>query len=376
MDFSLSETQDMLRTNARDFLKTECPASLVREVIRGGEGYSSVLWRKMADLGWMGLVFPGEYGGSDASFFDLAILLEEMGRACALGPFLSTVVGGLALLEMSFQKKKQKLLAGLARGEIILALAMNEPQTKFEPFSIETRANASGADYIINGTKCFITYAQVADYMVCPVRTEEGAARGDTLSIFLIDSKTQGITYFPLKTIGHDKQCEVVFDNVRVPKENIIGEINEGGALLEKTLQRAAVATCAEMIGGALKVLEMTSSYSKQRMQFGKTIGSFQAIQHHCANMLIDVHGARLITYKAAWKLGQGIPCRKEVAMAKAWVSEAYRRIITLGHQVFAGVGFMEDHDLPLYFRRAKAAEIAFGDAEYHREIVAQELHL
>ena len=165
-----------------------------------------------------------------------------------------------------------------------------------------------------------------------------------------------------------------MFNKVKVGKADVLGELNKGWVEVERVIDRAAVAKCCEMVGGTQQVLEMTVDYAKERKQFGRPIGSFQAIQHHCANMMIDVDSCRFITYQAAWMLSEGLPCRKEIAMAKAWTSDAYRRVAALGHQVHGGIGFTMDHDMQLYYRRAKASELAFGDADYHRELLAQEL--
>ena len=377
MDFNFSEEQEMLKKTARDFLEAECPKSLVREMAADDKGYSPKLWRQIAGLGWMGLVFPNEYGGMDGSFLDLVVLLEETGRACLPGPFFSTVVlGGLTILEAGSEQQKQEFLPRLANGEIILTLALNEPQAKYNPASITVKAVADGNDYVISGSKLFVPDAHIADYLVCVARTKDGADPQDGINLFLVDAKGAGISYTLLKTIGGDKQCEVVFDKVRVARENMLGELHQGWKHVEKVLAKATVAKCAEMIGGAQQVVEMTADYAKQRVQFGQPIGSFQAVQHHCANMLINLDGSKFITYEAAWMLSEGMPCQKQVAMAKAWVSDAYRQITSLGHEVIGGVAFMEDHDMPLYSKRAKAAEVAFGDADFHAEIVAQELGL
>jgi alkylation response protein AidB-like acyl-CoA dehydrogenase len=196
------------------------------------------------------------------------------------------------------------------------------------------------------------------------------------ITLFLIDTKSPRIKHTLLKTIAKDKQFEVIFNMVKVPNKNILGRLDEGWFPIEKVLQKATVSRCAEMIGGAQRVLEMVINYAKKRTQFGKPIGSFQAIQHHCANMLIDIEGGKWITCKTAWMINRGIPCKREVAVAKAWVNEAYKRVVLSGHQVLGGVGYMIDHDMPLYSRRAKAAEFSFGDTNFCREIVAQEIGL
>lgn len=378
MDLGFSEEQEMLRKTARDFLETECPSTLVKEMAEDEQGYTSGLWGKMAELGWMGLALPEEYDGMGMSFLDLAVLLEEMGRACLPGPFFSTVVlGGLTILEAGNEEQKKELLPKIAAGEAILTMALTEPSASYEPASITVKAVPDKDDYVISGTKLFVENAHIADYLICVTRTRDGAGKDeDGITLFLVDGKSPGIATTLLKTIAGDKQCEVTFENVRVPQKNMLGERDKGWPVVEKILQKATVAKCAEMIGGAQATLDMSVAYAKERIQFGRPIGSFQAIQHHCANMVTDVDGSRFITYQAAWMVSEGLPAVMEVSMAKAWVSEAYRRVTQLGHQIHGGIGFCMDHDMPLYFKRAKAAEPTFGSADWHREIVARELGL
>jgi alkylation response protein AidB-like acyl-CoA dehydrogenase len=377
MDLGFSEEQEMLRTTARDFLTKECPSELVKKLAEDEKGYSPELWKKMAELGWMGLAFPEEYDGMGMTFLDLVILLEEMGRACLPGPYFSTVVlAGYTILEAASEEQKKELLPKIANGDLILTLALTEPSARYEPDAITIEASRDKDDYVINGTKLFVPDANVADYMICVARTKDGASPEKGITLFLVDAKGPGISITLLKTIAGDKQCEVIFNNVRVPKGNIIGELDKGWPVVDKILQKATVGLCAQMVGGAQKVLEMSVNYAKERVQFGRPIGSFQAIQHHCANMVTDVDGSKYITYEAAWKLSEGLPATTEVSMAKAWVSEAYRRVTLLGHQIHGAIGFCMDHDMPLYFKRAKAAEPTFGDADFHREMVAKQLGL
>ena len=377
MDLGFTEEQEMLRTSARDFLTNECPKDLVRQMAEDEKGYTPELWRKMAELGWMGLAFPEEYDGMGMTFFDLIILLEEMGRACLPGPFFSTVVlGGLTILDAGTEEHKKELLTKIANGEIILTLALTEPSARYDPASITVKATPDGDDYVINGTKLFVENAHIADYMICVTRTKEGASPEEGITLFLVDAKSPGIATTLLKTIAGDKLCELVFDNVRVPKKTILGELDKGWPVMEKILEKATVALCAQMVGGAEATLEMSVNYAKERVQFGRPIGTFQAIQHHCANMVTDVDGSKYIMYEAAWKVSEGLPATMEVSMAKAWVTEAYQRVTLLGHQIHGGIGFTEEHDMPLYFKRAKAAESTFGDADWHREVVAKQLGL
>ena len=377
MDLGLSEEQEMLKKSARDFLQKECPKRLVRQLDDSDEGYSIELWRRMAELGWMGLAFPEKYGGGGQSFLDLAILLEEMGYNIVPGPFFPTIVlGGLAILMAGSEKQKTEFLPRVARGEMIISLALTEPSASYDAASIKTKAIARDGEYVIKGTKLFVLNANIADYILCVARTRETTDPEDGITVFLVDARSPGLTCTLLKTLARDKQCEVIFDDVTVSEKNVLGRKDEGWPLVRDILQKAAVAKCAEMVGGAQVALDMAVNYAKERVQFGRPIGSFQAIQHYCANMAMDVSGSRFVTYKAAWKLSEGIPAAFDAAIAKAWVSEAYGRVALLAHQIFGAIGFTMDHDIHLYYRQAKAAEIVFGGGDFHRAIVAQELGL
>jgi len=377
VDLGFSEEQEMLRTTTRDFLTNECPAELVKEMAEDEKGYTPELWRKMAELGWMGLTFPEEFDGMGMTFLDLVILLEEIGRACLPGPFFSTVVlAGYAILEAGSEEQKKELLPKISNGELILTLALTEPSASYEPSGIKVKASPKNDDYVINGTKLFVPDANVADYMICVARTKDGASPEEGITLFLVDAKSPGISTTLLKTIAGDKQCEVIFDDVRVPKGNILGELDKGWPVVEKVLEKATVGLCAQMVGGAQKAMEMSVDYAKERIQFGRPIGSFQSIQNYCADMVTDVDGSKYITYEAAWKLSEGMPAAMEVSMAKAWTSEACCRVTALGHQIHGAIGFTVDHDLPLYFKQAKAGEATFGNADFHREMVAKQLGL
>ena len=377
MDLGFSEEQEMLRTSARDFLTTECPTDLVKEMAEDEVGYKPEMWAKMAELGWMGLAFPEEYDGMGMTFLDLAVLLEEMGRACLPGPFFSTVVlAGFTILEAGSEQQKKDILSKIASGEAIATLAITEPSASYDASAITVKAVADGDGYVISGTKLFVENAHIADYIIVAARTKEGGAPEDGITLFVVDGKAPGITTTLLRTISGSKQCEVSFDSVKLAKASVLGEVDKGWPVVENVLEKAAAAKCAEMVGGAQATLDMSVAYAKERIQFGRPIGSFQAIQHHCANMLTDVDGSRFITYQAVWKLSEGLPASMEVSMAKAWTNDAYRRVTQLGHQIHGGIGFCMDHDMPLYFKAAKTAESLFGTSDWHREKVAQELGL
>ncbi|MDY6908111.1 MAG: acyl-CoA dehydrogenase family protein [Chloroflexota bacterium] len=378
MDLDFSEDQVMFRNAARDFLSRECPTVLVREIEESEEGHSPELWRKIAELGWLGLTIPEAYDGIGSGFLDLAILCDEMGRAVFPSPYLATVVlGAHTILECGSEEQRQRLLPRIAQGELLLTMALSEPAKRFDPLAIATRAVAEGDHFVVDGVKLFVPNANVADYIVCVARTAPGGTPDEGITLLLVDAHAPGVACTPLKSIseiGHDRQCQVTFDGVRVPREAVLGPVGQGWPTLATVLNQATVAKCAEMVGGALAILEMSVEYAKERVAFGRPIGSFQALQHKMANMLIEIDGAWLLTYQAAWLIEEGFPCARQVAMAKAWTSSAYRKVTAEAIQIHGAYGFCSEVDTTLFYRRAKAAELALGDPRFHRRVVAREL--
>ena len=377
MYLGLNETQQMLKSTTREFLARECPHTLVRAVEEDERGYSTQLWQQMVELGWTGLAFPEEHGGSGGSFLDLAVLLQEMGRALVPGPFFATVVlGGLTVLDAGSSEQKEEVLPGICLGQVLTTLALTEPSGTFEPWGIQVEARGNGDDYLINGTKLFVPDAHVSEMMLVAARTSPGEHPGSGVTAFLVPSASHGVHVSLHRTLGSDRQCEVIFDDVRVPAVKVLGEVGGGWPIIERALQRAATARCMEMLGGAEAVLEMTTEYAKQRVQFGRPIGSFQAIQHHCADMATEVECSRYVAYQAAWRLAEGLPAAREVSMAKAWVGVSYRRVCALAQQCHGAIAFTRDHDLQLYTRRARAQEVTFGGASFHKGLLAQALEI
>ena len=374
MDLGLNEAQQMLKNSAREFLQAECPDTYVREMEEDERGYTPEMWQKIAEQGWLGLIFPEEYGGVGLGYLDLSVLLEETGRALLPGPLFSTVVmGGMAIMDAGSEEQKRELLPQIGEGQLIVTLALTEPSARWDAVGVETTATSNGDGWELSGTKLFVPNAHVSDTYVVAARTGEGER---DISLFLVPRGTEGVRQTLLKTIASDRQSELVFDAAALPSSALLGEVNGGWDTIEKVLAWGAIGKCAEMVGGAEQVLDMTVEYAKQRTQFGRPIGSFQAIQHHCANMATDMEGSRYITYQAAWRLSEGEAATQEVAMAKAWVSDAYRRICALGHQCHGAIGFTKEHNMQLYSRRAKAAELAFGDTDFHLETVANGIGL
>ncbi len=375
MDLKLTEEQELIKSSVRNFLKKECPSTLVRALEEDPQGYSPKLWKQMADLGWMGICFPTQYGGTGMSFQDLCIVIEERGFFRLLDPFLSTVVlCGLAIERFGTEAQKSEYLPDIASGSRIMTYAELEDGATWGSSRVETTAQAEVGGYVLNGTKLFVPYAHVADDLLVVARTSGSSEDGVTL--FLVDAREPGVSFEPLETIGSDHQQKLTFENVRVAEEKILGPKEEGRTIAGAVNQWGTAAKCAEMVGGAQRVLEMTLEYAKQREQFGRPIGSFQAVQHHLANMAIDVLSSRFIAYRAVWSVSQGMDASEEVSVAKAWVSDAYQRVCALGHQVHGAIGFTREYDLQLFYRHAKAADLAFGDGDYHRELVALQLGL
>jgi alkylation response protein AidB-like acyl-CoA dehydrogenase len=376
MNLSFTEEQEILRKFARDFFTSKLPKKVLKDLEETDSGYSPEIWKEMAELGWMGLPFPEKYGGTGMTFHDLAVLLEEMGKACMPGPYFSTVVlGGFPILDAGTEAQKQEYLPQIAHGKTIFTLALTEPSGSYDAASIKAKAVPEGDSWVISGTKLFVPDANVADYIICVARTDDKAKPENGLTTFIVEAKQSGISHTILNAMS-GKLCEVVFDKVKVPKENILGQLNKGWKDIKKAIDRAVVAKCCYMVGITQQVLDMTVEYAKERKQFGRPIGSFQIIQHYCADMLTDVEGMKLSTYQAAWKLSEGLSCAEEVAIARAWAVQAGERVIGLAHQIHGAIGVAIEYDLHYYTRSLKTCELSFGGADVYREIVAQGMGL
>ena len=376
MDVSFTEQEKMLQERAREFLEEEVPSDLAREMEADPEGYPPELWRKMADLGWLGIAFPTELGGNGLSFFDMAILYEEMGRAVAPVPYMATVVlSGLTVLDAAGEELKLRILPQVAFGDLVLSFAYlepNKPNLGFVNSSLSTIARRDGNAYVLNGTKHFVQYAQVSD-MILTLAVEE--ASGEAVWL-LVDRNAEGVDVTHLSTTGGDQQCHVTFRDTPVPDGNRLTGDTDAWAVLGRAVQRGAVALCAYLSGAGQKVVDLSVEYAKTRVQFGRPISAFQAVRHRCADMAADALGARFLTYEAAWMVSEGLPAELEVSNAKACVGDAIWSVMTGGHQVHGSIGFTEEHPMPLYSRRAKVGQSMFGNADLHRERVAERLGL
>ena len=363
----------MLRRSARGLLEKECPSTLVRRLIDDERGYDADLWRKMAELGWTGLVIPEAYGGANLSYVDLVLVLEEMGRVVLPSPFIWTVMVAEAIKRAGSEAQKQALLPKIAAGEMIATVAWMEPTGTWGADGISMAARKRGNGFTLDGVKLFVNDGHIADCILVAARTG-----GKGVTLFAIETRRAGISVTPLKTMDSTRKLsEVKFNGVRATAADVVGAVGDGWKTLSGIIDRGKVMIAAEMMGGAQKVLDMTVDYAKVRVQFGRPIGSFQAVQHKCANMMIDVEGARSAVYYAAWAVSNEVAeAPLAAALAKAAASDAYRRVSADGIQVHGGIGFTWEHDMHLYFKRAKSSEFTFGDATYNRELVAQGINL
>jgi alkylation response protein AidB-like acyl-CoA dehydrogenase len=326
----------------------------------------------------MGLAIPEEYDGMGMTFQDLTVLVEQMGKNVLPGPFNCTVVeSATAIMEAGNEAQKKEMLPKIASGELIMTMALLEPGgVYYQASGVNLKAVAQGDSYTLNGTKVFVQMANAADYIVCAARTAEGPSPEDGITLFLVDGKSPGVQVEIMPTIAYDKLCEVRFDDVSVPKQNILGEIDKGWPVAQAVALKATVAKAAESVGGMQAALDMTVAYCKERVQYDRPIGAFQALQHIMSNMWMITQTSKYLVYQAAWMVSEGLDCAMEVSMAKAYVNENYKWLTERAVSLHGGIGTSREHDVGHYYRRAKAADTAFGGTDFHREVVAGKIGL
>ncbi len=369
MQFGLTETQQTLKNTVRKFLTAECPPAEVRKLMETDTAFDAALWRKMAEQGWTGIISPEEYGGFGMGMVEMAATLEEMGRALLPGPFFSTVLlAGAAIESAGKDSQKQKYLGPIARGEVQATLALLEDSASWSPDAVQMKATPSSGGYSLSGRKLFVPDAAVAGFLICAARLN------GELALFVVPANARGVRITNMPAMDSTRKLYAVeFDAVSVPTSELLAHGDAARAALDRTLDIATVGLVAEMTGGMQKLLEVTVEYAKTRKQFGRAIGEFQAVQHQCADMLLYTESSRSAAYYAAWAIHENIPeARLAVSVAKAYASDAYREVGNRAIQIHGGMGFTWENDVHLYYRRAKASEVALGDATYHRERVAK----
>ena len=374
MDFGFSEEQEMLRDAAKRFLADNCSTKFVRQMMADPTAHDAAFWSKLVGQGWPGLLIPAAYGGTDGTFLDMTVIVEELGKALIPGPFFATaLLGAPAFIEGGSEAQKKEFLPKMAEGKFIATVAIAEAPGRFDAGGIELKATKKGAGYTLNGEKFFVPDAHVADAVVVAART--GAGTGENgITLLCVPAKEKGVTVTQLKTVDMTRRvCHVKFDNVQA--DTVIGKENEGWTVLRRVLDVATAALATEMVGTAQKALDIAVEYAKTRVQFGKPIGSFQAIKHKCVDMMVAVENSRSLTYYAAWTVDERVAeASTAVPMAKAYASDMAKNVTSEAIQVHGGIGFTWEHDMHLYHRRALAGEANLGNAPIHRETVAKAL--
>ena len=351
MDFGFNQEQEMLRATARKFLENECPSTFVRKMMDDPAGVTPDFWQKLAEQGWLGLIYPEAFGGVGLGFVDLTVLMEEMGRAVMPGPYFSTVLlGGLAIQEAGSESQKKEWLTKISGGAAKVTLALTEPNARWDAAGVTLQAREARGGFTLSGTKLFVHDAHTADALVVAARTANAASPEDGVSLFLVPKDARGLEVKLLPTMDQTRKlCEVTLKDVSAGADALVGEKGKGWQPLARVVDRAAVALCAEMCGGAQKILDMTTEYAKIRIAFGKPIGAYQGVKHRAADMLVDVENAKSITYYAAWAVDEQVAeAPLAASMAKAYVSDAYRKVAAAGIQLHGGIGFTLEDDLPL----------------------------
>jgi alkylation response protein AidB-like acyl-CoA dehydrogenase len=368
MEFDLNETQKLFQTSARELFSQECPSVLVRETTEKDVPHARNIWTHLAEQGWTGLIFPEEVGGLGLGMVEMAVAFEEMGRALVPGPYLSTVpLAGTALRHASTPAASRYLRA-IADGTLTATVAVQEESGSWDLEAIAMPAAEAEHGLTLSGKKLFVPDADQVDLIVTAAKSRAG------LVLVAVNPKSAGIKINPMPSVDSLRPLyEVVFDSVVVPREDVLAEGQPAAGALEASIDVATLAVTAEMLGGMQWILDATVEYAKTRKQFGKPIGQFQAVQHHCANMLLMTESTRSAVYYAAWVMGNDAGLAPlAISMAKAYASDCYRDVGNLGIQVHGGIGFTWDHEIHFYYKRAKASEVMFGDAIYHRERIAR----
>ena len=366
MDFSFTPDQTLLKNSARAFLDEHCKPATVRLLWDDPRGESEAMWKEMAQLGWLGLSLPEEHGGSALGMVETALLLEELGRAAYPGPYWPTMLAAAAIAETGTEAQKQRWLGAIASGDARATVALLDADLDWSPDAIATRAEKTPAGWTLSGLKRYVAWSHVASVLLVPARAPEG------VSLFLVDPAAAGLTSSPLQCMDPGTRwVNLALDRVPVRAEDLLGAPGSAASVLQRLLRRAGVGAAAEMLGAARRCLDMAVGYAKVREQFGQPIGSFQAIRHKCADMLLEVENSHSAVYYAAWALDAGAEDAETAAsIAKAYVGDASRKVCGEAIQVHGGIGFTWEFDLHMYFKRAKALEAQYGDADHHRELI------
>jgi alkylation response protein AidB-like acyl-CoA dehydrogenase len=368
LDLEFSEEQDMLRDTVRGVCRTYSPVEVVREMEDDPVGYPAELWKQLAQLDLIGLTLPTAYGGSGMTTLEACVVYEELGRSLAPSPhFVSAVMAGGVLTATGSDELKATWLPRIASGESIFSVAWNEPDSGFSAAGVRTTAEVDGDDFVLSGTKWHVPFASSAERLVVLARTGEGAS----IDLFLVDPSAEGVTLSQQKTIASDAQYAVTLDGVRVSAADRIGDAGSGWATWNEVMLDGAILLAAQAIGGAQYALDITVQYAKDREQFDKPLGAFQALSHYMADAKTVIDGGTILVREAAWARSVGRDTTQLAPMAKLFACKAFRDVTAMAQQLFGGVGFTLEYEIQLYFRRAKQLQITWWDSRHLEEMVA-----
>ncbi|MCI0811301.1 MAG: acyl-CoA/acyl-ACP dehydrogenase [Chloroflexi bacterium] len=374
MDILPSEEEQMLKNLAREFLEAEISTAMVREMELDELGYPPALWKQMADLGWLGMALPEQYGGQGLPLTYLGLILEEAGRVLAPVPLYSTMVAALTIAAEGNEQQKQDILPAVSDGGMVLTWAVTERDPRLIPEAMQLQATADGDGWVLNGTKMFVDNFIVAQRCLVACRTSPASDANQGITLFLVDPNGTGVSQTALLTLAKDKQSRVDFQDHRIERAALVGEVDQGWPIIEAMLDRATALLCCQMVGAARKDAEMAIEYAKNRIAFGRPIGAFQSVQHMLADMIIHVDGGQMLTFEALWKMDQGLPSSVEVSQAKAFCNEKCESVVRTSQVIHGGIGFMMEFDLHLWFRRVTSWTMRLGTTYDHRARIAAAL--
>jgi len=381
MDFRLTEEQEMFRKTVQSFVERECPREVARKYDEE-KRFPYDFYEKVAKQGWFGLPFPEKYGGSDCGMMELIIITEAFAKYVydIAGGYITTMFCGLNVLKHGTEEQKDYYIPRIVRGELRMAISISEPNAGSDAAAISVSAVPDGDDFIINGQKMFCSGAEAKNTVITmATRTDRHAQpRQKGITVFLVENDTPGLTIRRIDTLGRRAMgtYSLTLDNVRVSKKKMLGKLNEGWEVILGNLDKERIVASAAYVGQAQTVVDDALAYAKERVQFGKPIGKFQAISHMLADMQTEVEAARLMVYRAAWMLDQGMPATKEVSMAKLFASETFVRVATQGMQIMGGYGYCMEYDMQRYFRDAKITTVSAGTSQMQRLIIARHMGL
>ncbi len=375
MDFSLGVEQKLIQKSIREFVIKECPKDKVRELKEDKAGFDPKMWKKLVKLGYLGLIFPEEYGGTEGDFLDLLIFMEEIGRNITPCPFFTTVaLCGIPIVKFGTNEQKKTILPKIIEKGHIWTLAQTEKKANNCSSEIELTADVSGDDYILNGTKLFVPFANSAKQILVIARTEKEKEDNYGITLFMVDAKTKGINIEVMPTAAKDCRCEVIFKDVKVPKKNILGTKDKGWEIVDYIFQQASVLKAAEMSGGCQAIFDIIVNYTKERKQFKRSIASFQAIQHRLVDFMGKIEGLKFLVRKAAWQISIGSSSKRLNSMAKASANKIYHNLCYHSIVLHGAIGWTEEMDIGLYHLRTRSLIFDMGDANFHKNKIADEL--